>query len=322
MSDKKNRSFIVAFGLLGSLASIIALIIIFIPRAKSLELSVTTSLIESLTDNQLNDPNLKAHYFYKGDTINNLWKVVVELENKSDESFVISEHVRNILEDTLRFTLSDNVKLIDTKQIIDDFPNKKFILNNGQHFGISFKQWRPYETTKYFMYVQTNDSLNLSSNIFKDAIERPIIDGDIRYYHENETNKESEKSSFIPNSLRMIAYVLIIVGFGIFTIAFVALFFGSIIGFYMRKKWRVNEMADYNEFINEYYKDDEKNRTECVGNPNKFIYWTKYDGVPYPELDAEYSIEKGISLFFAELFTLISIAVMLIVIFDLIRFFP
>jgi hypothetical protein len=156
MTQTKNKSFITTVGIFGSLASIIALIIIFLPNSNTLELSVTTSLLEKLTNNELSDPDLKATYSYKGDTINNLWKAVVEFENKSNETFVISEKYRNILEDTLKFQFEKDFQLIDKKLIFQDFPNKTHILKNGSELGFTFKQWRPTEKIKFFFYIKTN----------------------------------------------------------------------------------------------------------------------------------------------------------------------
>ncbi len=323
MTHQKIKNFISTFGVFGSLASIIALIIIFIPKSNTLELSATTSLIENLTDYQLNDPDLKAKYFYKGDTIANLWKAVIEFENKSEETFVISDKLRNIIVDSLEFNMSEGVIMIDKKTISEDFPNNTKITDGGKSLCLNFEQWRPGEKLKMFIYFQVKDTVNVKDNIFIASENRPIVNGDIKYFYENGNEKvETNNYSFIPSQVRKVAYVLMIIGLGLVEVLFIIAMISSVIGYYRRKDWRRSELLKFNQFIIKYYKDSKEERDSFLNNPRYFYLWSKYDGEEYPELDIEYNVEKGISLFFAELFTLIGLVSITIIIIDLILLFP
>lgn len=320
MTTKKKTNFYAMFATFGSLASIIALIIIFIPKQNSIELAVTTSLVENLTENNLNDPELTANYLFKGDTIDNLWKAVVEIENRSNKTLIISEKIRNVIDDNLKIRFEKGLTIIDIKLISQDFNNNINILNNGQVLGISFIQWRPKEKLKLYIYMQSKDSI--IDNVFAITDERPIVDGDIVFYYENDDKKNSDIYSIIPFQIRMVAYVLIIITLLLLGLFLIATSFMSLFGFYKRRIWKKRELSKFNTFIIEHYKENKKDIDLYVNNPDKFYSWSLYDGDRYPAMDFDYNIEKGFPLLFVELFSIIGIATIALVIFDLIILFP
>jgi len=281
------KKLILWFGIFGSIASILSVVFIFIPKNENIELIVNTQSIERLTQNfEDKEPNLKVNYKFKGIEIKNLLKYNIEFQNKSKKTIIGNGNQKNILLDNFTLKLKEGYDILDYKKIKSDFNNRLIV--DSTEVKIYFEQWRENEVLEYSFYVKTDiakpDTLLLQQPDF-----RQIIDGDI-LFNIKETDKSDNKiTSVFPQKIRQASYIIVLIFLGLFILALTISIFIIPIGYVNIKNWKSKNYKKYSNLVETVFADDIDKKTRLLENPNDApqLFWEKFDGDKYPSIVTE-----------------------------------
>ncbi len=307
--DKKiDKKILTIITIIGSFASIVALIFIFFPKNKELNLDIYCYSKEELTSyTNSTEPEIKAKFYYKDLAIENLWKIDIEFRNSSSKTLVGSGKQSNLLVDTLEIYLQKGLDIIEKKELYADFRHS-LTIEDYNTIKLSFMQWRPEEILKYSFYIRTSDKAELDGNIFEFPDFRQIIDGDINYFDKEKKNNEIRLTKFIPPSILIGLQVISIIIIGLINILFVFILFSNILGYFKRIFWRSKYLFQYNEYIIKKYSEIKIDFERYYNKPSKFIEFSKIKVPKYPEIGADFGIDKVYEL----LLTIIILTILII----------
>jgi hypothetical protein len=287
----KIKQLILWFGIVGSFASIISLLFIFIPRNENIILNVNTQGIERLTQNFEDDePDLKVNYKFKGFEIKNLWKYTIQFQNKSRKTIIGNGNQKNILTDNLTLNLKQGYNVLEYKKIKSDFNSQLKI--DSTKVNIFFEQWRENETLEYSFYVKTDiskpDTLLLEQPKF-----RQIIDGDIVFNQDN-GKKRDRITEVIPQKFRLAGYVVSMIFLTLFIIILTIFLFLTPISFYKVRKWKTENFEKYSIFIEKIFADANTKKNRLLENPIHAPdeIWEKFEGEKFPNVSVQIGMTK------------------------------
>ena len=281
------KKLILWFGIFGSIASILSVVFIFIPKNDNIQLIVNTQSIERLTQNfEDKEPNLKVDYKFKGIEIKNLLKYNIEFQNKSKKTIIGNGNQKNILLDNFTLKLKKGYDILDYKKVKSDFNNRLIV--DSTEVKIYFEQWRENEILEYSFYVKTDivkpDTLLLQQPDF-----RQIIDGDI-LFNIKETNKADNKIiNVFPQKIRQASYIIVLIFLGLFILALTISIFIIPIGYINIKNWKSKNYIKYTNLVETVFSDDIDKKTRLLKNPKDApqLLWEKFDGDKYPSIVTE-----------------------------------
>jgi len=105
---KNYRNIWFWLGIIGSLASIISVIIVFLQPKDYLQISINYNEVEYLSNNHLEkEPDLKIDYFYKEEKVKKLLKARIGLRNESRKTIIGKGDKKNIINDSLLLVVFD-----------------------------------------------------------------------------------------------------------------------------------------------------------------------------------------------------------------------
>lgn len=274
------------FGIIGSIASIASVIYIFLPSNDNIKLVVNTSNVERLTQT-LGDgePNFKVDYKYKGKEIRNLWKYNIQFRNTSNKTLIGGGSQKNILEKDLTFILKNEYLILDYKRTHSDFNNN--IIIDSTKLKISFDQWRTNEILEYSFYVKTNTS-EIDTLLLSQPKSRQIIDGDIIFAYQDLINNDKKITYFIPNKLKSISYIIVLI---ILILFFASIVLLTVIGLqeYIKIiKWKKNNFSDYKESVRKKF-SNQGTIKKYIRNPKlnkENSFWMNFKGAKYPDVES------------------------------------
>ncbi|MFN8208952.1 MAG: hypothetical protein U0T82_16320 [Bacteroidales bacterium] len=310
------------FGIIGSVASIVSLIYIFVPLKKNIELLVLTNNIEKLTQGYENkEPELKVEYSYKGTSVDNLWKYNVRFINNSQKTLIGISNQKNIITECLSFIVNDDLRILDNKNILSQFNHNIEVDSSG--IKIFFEQWRPTEYLDYVFYVKANNN-NPNKRLFDQPEFRQIVDGDIVFEVEKKGSEIKRITQILPLQFRQAMYVISLIFKALFIIIITISVFLLIPSFYKTNKWYKENNISFIRFIKETFHDKKELQDKYIEKPKDLPenLWFKFDGQKYPNVSVDIEIRK-IYQFIILLMILVIIDFSLINTFiDLIYFFP
>lgn len=287
----KFKQLIVWFGIVGSIASIVSLLFIFIPRNENITLTINTQEIERLTQNfEEAEPDLKVNYKFKGIEIKNLWKYTIQFQNKSRKTIIGNGNQKNILTDNLTLNLKQGYNVLDYKKLKSDFNSHLNI--DSTKVNIFFEQWRENELLEYSFYVKTDvsipDTLLLEQPKF-----RQIIDGDI-VFNQNNGNKREKVTEVIPQKFRLAGYVVSLIFLTLFIIVLTMFLFLTPISFYKVRKWKMENYENYKTLIEDVFQDATSKKDRLLENPSHVTdeIWEKFDGEKFPNVSVQIGMTK------------------------------
>jgi len=317
-----TKSILTWFGIIGSVASIISLIYIFIPRDSNLKLSVLTTSIENLTQNsEKTEPELKVEYQYKGTKIKNLWKYNIRFLNNSDKTLVGVSSQKNILTDYLSFKEISGLEILDYKNINNQFNHKLVFDSTG--VKIYFEQWRPNEYLDYVFYVKANSN-NPNPTLFEQPNFRQIVDGDIDFGIEQKNGDEKRITQIIPTQGRQATYVISLIFTGLFIIVFTIFVFLTPFSYYKANKWYKKNHIDFIQFIRETFPDKIDMQDKYILKPKDLPkhVWQKFKGEKFPDLSVDLDLKKFYQFVITVTILMIIDLSLIVTFIDLIYFFP
>ncbi len=310
------------FGIIGSVASIISLIYIFIPRDQNLKLVVMTTSFENLTqDYEKSEPELKVEYQYKGTKVNNLWKYNIRFINNSEKTLVGISSQKNILTDFLFFQTTANTEILDYKNLSNQFNHKTKIDSSG--IKIYFEQWRPKEYLDYVFYVKT-DKKNPKAKLFEEPNFRQIVDGDIVFGIDKTTTEQQRITQLIPLQGRQATYIISLFFTGLLIIIFTIIGFLTPFSYYKTNKWFRKNHVNFTKYIKEIFPDKLLVQDRYIQNPKTLPQnlWAKFAGEKFPDLAFDIDLRKFYQFVFVlTIFFIVDIS-MIVTFIDLIYFFP
>jgi len=315
--------------LVSLIAAIITIIVFVFPTQERIKMSVSYVSFENLTDeNRSKEPELNAVYYYKGETIDHLWKVRVNFENTSNKTIIGRGSQKNIIPDTITLNVKKGCRLIDKKLVHTDFAHNMQIINNDL-VSIGFDQWRSGEAMDYFLYIQIPEGLPKDANdILSQPESRQIIDGDIFFNLSLESEgKDKLVTSFLPSKVKKIIYIVAIGYLGVTILVLFIIIFCIVIDFVRKKQWLKINIDEYKKFLSTKVEEGTQEYNKYLKRPDKF--WDKYSssdfqGKKYPRnimLD-DLSIANYKSLLSAALIIIICIVLAGTIFIDLIQLFP
>lgn len=316
------KSILTWFGIIGSVASIISLVYIFIPQDSKLNLSVQTTNIENLTQSsERTEPELKVQYQYKGAQINNLWKYNVRFINISNKTLVGVSNQKNILTDFLSFKENAGLEILDYKNVSNQFNHKLYQDSTG--IKIYFEQWRPNEYLDYVFYVKAAGN-NPNPILFGQPNFRQIVDGDITFGIEQKNAEVKRITQIIPTQGRQATYIISLIFTGLFIIVFTIFVFLTPFSYYKANKWYKKNHIDFIQFIKETFPDKIDIQGKYILKPKDLPkhLWQKFKGEKFPDLSVDLDLNKFYQFVITiTIFMIIDLS--LIVTFtDLIYYFP
>jgi hypothetical protein len=168
---KLYKALMLVAALVGMIATVWSVILQF--RAKRAEVTVEIRAMEELTPpNKL--PDLSATFSYKGQLVDRLWKVTLNLVNSGDKTLVGEGNQKTLIADDVTFAFPAGSNLLDLIVIRQDFPASLVQKHNAM--SLKFTQWRKSEALAVSCFVATS-SENKPPRPFAEG--RSIIDGDI-----------------------------------------------------------------------------------------------------------------------------------------------
>jgi hypothetical protein len=316
----KYRKFIAWLTFFGSIASVLGVFYIFYPRDNSkIGLDFILSNCDNLTVfNTTGEPEIEATFEYKGERINKLWKLNISIINATNKTIIGYGQTKNLMFNNLMFFVKNDFKIIDKKLIHSDFNHNLSIASNDTII-LDFKQWRFRERLDYSFYL-TTDSENVPDiAIFHQPEERQIIDGDISFLRKVE---DSEKI-LITNSLgiptKTVIYIIFILMCVVVLFFLVWITICNPIGHIQRYIWKKKYLLKYNDFIKQKGYD----KLGLLDNPQRFAKWNECDIPVYVEpWGPDFQMEKVISVIAITFVFAILSFVQVILIIDIIQFFP
>jgi hypothetical protein len=312
------------FGAIGSIASIISLLIIFIPiNDDNINISINTIDLEKLTQSTEEiEPELKVEYKYKNQEINNLWKYNIQLENKSKKTIIGIGNLKNLLTDNLTLLINDNYEILDFKKTKSDFSNN--IVIKDSLIMISFEQWRPNEIVQYTFYVKSN--LKTPTPIILSKLSfRQIVNGDISFSYQNPDDKNIKITEIIPVEFLQVGYVISII-FSLLFIGIITIFLVKYpFSIYKINKWKKKNYSKYSELIKRVITNDSEKLNLLLRSPDKNpeVFWKSFPGDKFPDVSVNITNDNKpyqLGIFFSV--TLIIYFSLIITIIDLIYIFP
>ncbi len=300
MKNISIKNILTIIGIVGSIASIIGLIYVFLPSKNNRNILIQCRYFEKLTKTDesksidLIKSNFESKYYYNDEEILDLWNIQLEFKNISKQTIIGKGNRKDILTDSnfIKVLLAKNIKVVEVKKLnsIKDFPNNVKFSNNEIRFY--FTQWRSNESSLYSFYVtskqQNKNVVNVlqedifkSENLFSSLGERQIIDGNILFNFDYEDEPFLE--NFLPTELLSFFIVTgktiiitIIIGIIIFL-------FGVIKSFLSTKKWLRKYKKEYYELLSSLYPDDEIKINKYLKNPDLVTTeeWIDFNGKPY-----------------------------------------
>jgi hypothetical protein len=316
------KSILTWFGIVGSVASIISLVYIFIPQESKLNLSVQTANLENLTQSsESTEPEFKVQYKYKGILIKNLWKYNIRFINTSKRTLVGISNQKNILTDFLSFKENTGLEILDYKNVSNQFNHKLYLDSTG--IKIYFEQWRPLEYLEYVFYVKAK-SKKPNPILFGQLGFRQIVDGDITFGIEQKNTEVKRITQVIPIQGRQANYVISLIFTGLFIIIFTIFVFLIPFSYYKANKWYKKNKIDFIQFIHDTFPDKIDIQDKYILKPKDLPkhLWQKFKGEKFPNLSVDLDLKKFYQ-FVIILTIFIIIDLSLIVTFiDLIYFFP
>jgi hypothetical protein len=281
------KKLILWFGIFGSIASILSVVFIFIPKNDNIQLIVNTQSIERLTQNfEDKEPNLKVDYKFKGIEIKNLLKYNIEFQNKSKKTIIGNGNQKNILLDNFTLKLKEGYDILDYKKIKSDFNNR--IIVDSTEVKIYFEQWRENEVLEYSFYVKT-DNAKPDTLLLQQPDFRQIIDGDILFNIKENNKVDNKITSVFPQKIRQASYIIVLIFLGLFILALTVSIFIIPIGYINIKSWKSKNYAKYTSLVETVFSDDNYKKTRLLENPKDApqLLWEKFDGDKYPSIVTE-----------------------------------
>lgn len=310
------------FGIIGSVASIISLIYIFLPQDSNLKLVVLTTNVENLTqDYEKKEPELKVEYQYKGTKINNLWKYNVRFTNNSQKTLIGISSQKNILAEFLSFHTINGLEILDYKNMTSQFNHKIIVDSTG--IKIYFEQWRPNEYLEYIFYVKANSN-NPNPILFNQPSFRQIVDGDIIFGIDKKSGERQRITQIIPLQGRQATYIISLIFTGLFIILFTFFVFLTPLSYYKTNKWFRKNHFNFKQFVKETFPDKVEIQDKFILQPKNLPknLWRKFKGERYPELSIDLDLRKFYQFVLTlTIFFIIDLSLVVTFI-DLIYFFP
>lgn len=310
------------FGIIGSVASIVSLLYIFIPRDENIKLEVVAIDKESLTQDYRHiEPDLLAEYRYKGEKVKNLWKYHFKIINKSNKTLIGTSAQKNILTDSLTFSLKNGYELLDFKKNHSQFSHKLSI--DSTLVKIAFEQWRPLEYIEYSFYIRVNNS-NPDNIPFKELGFRQIVDGDIIFKDVATDVKSKHNVLNLPSRAVQSGYVISLIFIGLFVILFTIIIVLIPFSYYKTSRWYRKNFPEFVKFINTKFATNERNKNRFIDKPTSMPdhYWKDFKGQNYPNISLDFDIKKFYVLVLVIVVFVIVDFSLIIAFSDLIRMFP
>ncbi|HEY4785308.1 MAG TPA: hypothetical protein VIH57_04635 [Bacteroidales bacterium] len=317
------RKLLTILTIVGSIASIIALIIVFLPKHNISTLDIKYISIENLTDiEKNNEPEFTTNFEYKKQPINRLWKVNIELLNTSDKTFVGKGKLQNMLVDTLQFFLRPGFQIIDKKKISGDFEHW-FGVKSNDTIQITFAQWRQNESIKYSLYIKSDTINQIAEDLFYQPKERQLLDGEMRFIKSENKDNDTLVTDAFPKQIKKAVYIIILIFLGLMIFVFFGILVMNPIGFSKRISWLKNYRPAYQDFIDKEFEKNKELRKKYKYNPENFYNWTKFSYPKYPnDLMFDFGSKNFSSFLLAMIFSIVFQFSMIIIFIDLIEFFP
>lgn len=317
----KYKRLVTLLSIIGSIASLIGLIYIFYPsKGNNIKLDFVLSSYDNLTVfNNVVEPEIKAQFEYKGNKIDNLWKLNVVLKNVSDKTIIGDGQLKNIMSKDLLFFIKDGFQIIDKKLIISDFNHSLSIIGYDT-IKLDFSQWRTGEKIEYSFYVTSDTLINPNIDMFYQPKDRQIVDGDIVFLNDIQVKEQVLISNKLGKPTKKFTYVLFIILASILTLAFFIIIISNPVGYVLRNNWNKKFLNKYNEHI---IKNLPYSKESYLNKPENYYDWSKFKGEKYPNTwGLDFEVNKFINLCLIELLLLVLIFVQIVVIIDLIQLFP
>ena len=317
------RRLLTILTIIGSIASIIALIIIFLPKYNIATLDIKCISIENLTDiEKNNEPEFTTKFQYKGQPINRLWKVNVQLVNTSEKTFVGKGKIQNTLVDTIEFFVKPGLQIIDKKNLKSDFEHWLGIKSNYT-VQLTFAQWRKLESIEYSFYIKSDTIKLLPDEIFYQPNERQLLDGEIRFIKSENHSERLLFTDFIPKQIKKSIYIIILIFLGLMIIVFFGFLIVNPIGFSKRKSWMRKYYESYKLYIDEKFPKNKELIERFKYNPENNRDWARFPYPKYPDdLTFDFGNKDSWSFLFAMLFSLLFLFSMIIIFVDLFQLIP
>jgi len=309
--------------IVGSIASLIGVIYILNPiRANDIKLQFILESCDNLTVfNNVIEPEIKAEFEYKGENIDNLWKLNITLINVSDKTIIGNGQLKNIMYDNLEFYIIDGYHIIDKKLINQDFSHQLEHFDNDT-IKLTFGQWRTLEKLEYSFYVTSEFKKFPDLKIFKLPKDRQIIDGDIEFVRKSETKEKHLITAILGGPSKKVIYVLFLILNFILFIVFIIILVSNPVSFVRKKIWKNKYYNIYLKFIKEQYSDD-KTQKKYIDSPSKYTQWNNFKGNRYPkEWGFDFEITKMSNLFFVTLVFSVLVFVIGVMMIDIVQLFP
>ncbi|MDX9847673.1 MAG: hypothetical protein RBT74_11890 [Tenuifilaceae bacterium] len=310
------------FGIIGSLASIVSLAYIFMPKERNLKLLVISLYQERLVqDVQKKEPDLRVEYSYKGIKIENLWKYNIRFINPSEKTLIGTSSQKNILTDYLTLYLKEGYEILDYKLIQSGFNHK--LLVDSLQIRLTFEQWRKDEFLDYTFYIRAVDSLpDLCP--FDEPKFREIVNGDIIFTKINLQDEKKKITEVIPPQGLKVAYIISLAFYGLFVFLITITFFLSIASYYQINRWYKRFYEEYIQFIKDNFPDNVSFKKKHIDNPKGLPanLWAGFRGERYPNVSIDLEVRNFYKFVLIEIILATVSISMLVTFIDLIYMFP
>lgn len=290
------KKYITLISIIGSIASIIALILFFYSGNDSLDILVKCDYFQNLTKNEslnldsVNKSKFKANYIYDGEAVEELWRLDLNIQNISKSTLISLGNKKNTLNDSTYLQIEFNNEII----VLDGYENN--ILTNLPHvlqfknniIKIYFEQWRSSERLNYSFYVAPKtknsslDGIFQNKQVFKSINSRQIIDGDLIYEVKQDIKDKNVISQFIGSNLFSLFRKIGIGCLYLFVFAMIFMNVAIIYSYIKRLVWFKRNGEIYKDFING---KNEIEKHKFLKNPSilKEDDWENFQGQKYPK---------------------------------------
>ncbi|MGR5307444.1 hypothetical protein [Vibrio mediterranei] len=159
-------------------------------RDKNPEIKVSVIVQDKVTD-LANIRGLVASYSFNGESIKDLWKVKVRLQNIGEKTIIGKGSKSDLIKDVLEFSFPKGFRVIDLNET-KDLVSANIEPYDSRSFYVEFEQWQSDEYVDVELFLEQVDS-SLESPQIKLA-SRSLIDGKFTLSKENPLEVMTRKS--------------------------------------------------------------------------------------------------------------------------------
>ncbi|MDP2575354.1 hypothetical protein Q8W40_24370 [Vibrio penaeicida] len=244
-------------------------------RDKNPEIKVSTIVQDKVTD-LANIKGLVASYSFNGESIKDLWKVKVRLQNVGEKTIIGKGSKSDLIKGVLEFSFPKGFRIIDLDET-KDLVRAKLETYDSNSFYVEFDQWQSEEYIDVELFLEQMDSSPKSPKIM--LASRSLIDGNFNLSKENPLDVVKQKSLLnLPTPLVELSSTFVAYSKSLLFVLLLYIVTAGLKDCLIYFQWKKMHKANFDAHVDQLFSDfdEEKFKDICKlykDDPNKAPDW-------------------------------------------------